>query len=129
MSAREHLNKIQFQHHQPTESSHQITAYNEHGESVGWLRWSGPEGGTFTKPHEITALGVSKEYQRQGIASEMYRQAKDISPIEHSSKRTWQGERFAKSTGDKVPRKADAKYLKPMAPPPVGYEDRIRRQI
>lgn len=122
MAAKDHLSDIQFRYQKLSNNANQVTAHNEHGQGVGWLRWMGPEGGTFSKPHEVVALAVSKEYQRRGIATEMFNQARQHGPVEHSSHRTWQGEKLAKAVGGKMPRKSDGRYMKPMAPPPVGWD-------
>lgn len=122
MAARDHLNDIQFKYHKLSNNANQITAKNEHGQGIGWLRWMGPEGGTFSKPHEIVALAVSKEYQHRGIATEMYNQAKQRGPVEHSSSRTYEGARWAATVGGKRPKLANGRFLRKMAPPPVGWD-------
>lgn len=61
---------------------------------------------------EISGVNVREDYQRRGIASEMYELAKiahqmfpNIHPHpKHSGDRTPQGDAWAHSTGDPVPR-------------------------
>ena len=120
MTATDHLSKVQFSHYEPSEGYHQVTA-TEGSNTVGWLRWHDPahENKQYG-PGEITALGVSAEYQHQGIATAMYHKADDIAgPVVSSPVRTKAGEGWGVKAGvPRVPLR-DKGYLADMAPPPV----------
>jgi 8-oxo-dGTP pyrophosphatase MutT (NUDIX family)/GNAT superfamily N-acetyltransferase len=88
-------------------SLHELRAYPE-GESKrysGSLRWSYKSG-------EIAGIDVDKDQQRQGLATELLGRARDIAATtrgviapKHSDQRTNEGEAWARSTGDRLPRR------------------------
>ena len=64
------------------------------------------------KTGEILNVTVDSDHQRQGIATQMYRHAHEISaneqgvvPPKHSDDRTDQGDSWAKSLGERVPKR------------------------
>ena len=68
--------------------------------SIGWHKDTG----------EITGVNVHSKYQRQGVASTMFHEAKNIAreqglvePV-HSNDRTEQGDAWAKAVGGHLPR-------------------------
>ncbi len=71
--------------HQPNPymtDQHLMTAHHG-GRQVGYLEWGGPEG---FPPNEVQDVSVDDGYRRRGIASEMLRRAREISPgLGHSS--------------------------------------------
>ena len=75
---------------------------SEQGDKLGHLEWSGTRG-------EILDVHVNKEVRRKGVATAMYKAAKEIalktdsSEPMHSSDRSDQGESWAKSTKEPLP--------------------------
>jgi len=75
-------------------------------ETVGTLSWD-PSG-------EIKNIQVKPENRRQGIATKMLRMAefetarRGTPPIQHSSRRTDDGDAWAKSVGGKLPPRTKA---------------------
>lgn len=90
------------------------------GERQHWYGSSGVDPGTrpaasLSWHHgtgEILGLYTEKEHQRQGIATAMYRQAQSVAGEtrgvtipRHSSQRTNSGEAWARSLGERLPRR------------------------
>ena len=98
---------------------HQITAVHG-GMEAGWLRWNDGSPSARHAQGEITALGVAKDYQRHAVATRMYREARQISPVVHSRARTRAGERWARSVGGPILPLREEGYLADIAPPPVS---------
>jgi GNAT superfamily N-acetyltransferase len=124
MAASDHLSGYQFRYHMPNNHEHEVTAHNEHGEGIGWLRWEDSQSTSmWMKPNEISALGVSNEYQRQGVATRMLQVARENGgDPAHSSRRTKAGDEWAKSVGGKRPPKKEGRFLNDMNGPPVGWD-------
>lgn len=64
------------------------------------------------KTGEIGNIGVSPHFQRRGLATSMYGRAKEIAadtrgvrPPRHSAQRTEAGEAWARSLGERLPRR------------------------
>jgi hypothetical protein len=83
---------------------HTVTAYDKDHNKIGYLEWH-------KKTGEILNVDVDKPFRRQGVATSLLRRAQDLSskynlqsPL-HSKDRSDQGDAWAKSTGDKVPRR------------------------
>jgi GNAT superfamily N-acetyltransferase len=94
---------FEYYHHQPSEKTHQVTAYNGN-ETVGYLRWAAQRM-TGTRPGEILALRVRPDVRRQGIATEMFGRSQQFEQAaKHSSSRSPEGSAFAKSTGTRMPK-------------------------
>lgn len=79
-----------------------IAEHPEHG-YVGHMLLLGLRGGSGRKIRDIS---VKPEFQRQGIATGMYRyaEAAGLKP-KHSDQRTDQGEAWARSLGVRLPRR------------------------
>lgn len=108
MSAREHLNNVQFEHEKgPLE--HSVYAFHPsfgNGEipigSMHWYHSPGSKFGHERKPGEISTVEVMPDYRRQGVASAMYEHAKgnySPVPLHTSTDMTPQGKKWAKSVG------------------------------
>lgn len=85
----------QFQYRPPEGrgSEHLVTAHKE-GERVGSLYFS-------PRSKEITGLVVRPEHRRQGLATGMLRHAQELGhDVQHSSKRTADGDAWAKTVAD-----------------------------
>lgn len=86
---------------------HFIEARTKEDRPAGFLDWYHTGG-------EIYDIGVSKEHQRKGLATAMYRHAqklsesnKDIPTPKHSETRTDEGEEWAKSLGEVLPKRKE----------------------
>lgn len=86
----------------------QAIVASEDDRYVGELCWYIPgiyDDDVAMQPYEITYVFVYSSHRRQGIATEMLRQARLIEPrIVHSPVRSWSGNEWAKSTGDPLPK-------------------------
>lgn len=72
---------------------------------VGSLSWSRRSG-------EIMSIGVESSYRRQGLATELLRRGRDfaqetrgVKAPKHSRERTNDGESWARSLGERLPRR------------------------
>jgi len=98
------LNRIQFRsHHGRIQTD--VTAHDPNLENS-----DNPIAGMTWAPHgPIQDIWVDKDYQRRGVATRMYSEAKTLAKNlripepEHSVHRTRSGDAWAKSTGDVVP--------------------------
>lgn len=92
----------------PPQPHHELWAYGEtpgwYG-SVGMMRWHHKTG-------EIGGIGVHEPFQRQGVATAMLGRAREIAadtrgvrPPRHSPDRTEAGEAWARSLGDRLPKR------------------------
>jgi 8-oxo-dGTP pyrophosphatase MutT (NUDIX family)/GNAT superfamily N-acetyltransferase len=95
-------------------SLHELTSYAEgatfpSGKRLdsGSIRWSHKSG-------EIAGVDVRDEYRRQGLGTELLNRARDIAANtrgvvapKHSVDRTDEGDAWARSTGDRLPRRKD----------------------
>jgi GNAT superfamily N-acetyltransferase len=73
--------------------------------SAGYMRWG-------SKTGEIRAIDVEPQYQRRGVATAMYKHAHELAATNrkirsprHSPDRTEAGEAWARSLGDRLPRR------------------------
>jgi len=95
---------------------HRLDAFHENtqdltqgrGGHAGFLLWHHKTG-------EIGSIETLPEHQRRGLATEMLDQARQISattrgvkPPKHSNQRTDAGEAWARSTGDRLPRRVQS---------------------
>lgn len=99
------LSPYQFYHHTTGEGkTHNIYAFNQHDEPVGYLSWAA-KGGSGIRRGEILAMRVRPDVRRQGIATGMHNLSQQFDvPAVHSSSRSPEGTAFAKSTGKSVPK-------------------------
>lgn len=93
---------IEYRHSPPTRypgeeddrggGFHQIQARHD-GRQVGYLQWYDPEEGPYGwKGAYVEKVEVATDYRRKGLASEMMRRAKEITPgIQHAEKLTGDG--------------------------------------
>jgi 8-oxo-dGTP pyrophosphatase MutT (NUDIX family)/GNAT superfamily N-acetyltransferase len=88
-------------------SLHELRAYPEDQPDYnsGSIRWSYKSG-------EIAGVDVQPQYRRQGLATELLDQARQVAATtrgvtapRHSEQRTNEGEAWARSTGDRLPRR------------------------
>jgi ribosomal protein S18 acetylase RimI-like enzyme len=87
-------------------SHHEVRAYGGGGATnVGMIMWHHKTG-------EIGNIATSPEVRRQGIATAVYRHAQGIAaetrgvrPPRHSSDRTGEGEAWARSLGERLPKR------------------------
>ncbi|AON96848.1 hypothetical protein BI081_gp097 [Mycobacterium phage Tonenili] len=78
----------------PKTKRHRLMAYDD-TLRVGWLDWT-PGG-------EVENIEIHPDYQRRGIASEMWRRAQDIDPyISHSRAQTSEGKAWAAAVGGRT---------------------------
>ncbi|MFD4474634.1 GNAT family N-acetyltransferase [Streptomyces sp. NPDC058471] len=95
-----------------------VVAETETGEHAGYLVWYPPD--HRLNPNEIRQVTVSPAFRRQGVATELFRQAQKVNPgIQHSRIRTAAGDLWAKSTGDEVP----VRYSYTNPPPPWRFDE------
>lgn len=104
------LNSNQFRmHYEPAkyDKEHRIRAYHPSTKKwVGSMVWASQ----YPDEGPLRNIDVDPEYQRQGVATSMWRFAQQLgqrssrvpSPI-HSTERTPEGDAWARSTGDFVP--------------------------
>jgi Acetyltransferase (GNAT) family len=117
MAALDNVNGVEFTHYD-TPGSHLIRA-TRNEQAVGHLYWNREEPGTGTNrgndehgPYavgEIETIHVNAKDQHKGIATHMYDHAKAIGaqwgePPHHSANRSKQGDAWARTTGDHVPK-------------------------
>lgn len=96
------INKIQFKYiFNPQHDEHEVTAFDNSGQ-MGRLLWDDGSG-------EISHLHVGEPHRRQGVATALWETAHEeaesrgITPPEHSSSRTEEGDSWARSVGGYVP--------------------------
>jgi GNAT superfamily N-acetyltransferase len=87
------------------DSNHRIDVFNDSG-AVGYIEWNENDG-------EIEHLFVGGPYRRKGVATRLWELATDwakgndaVEP-EHSSRRSREGDAWAKSIGGYIPRITD----------------------
>lgn len=69
------------------------------GRYIGSMTWH-------PTSHEVTAVHVDERFQRQGVASEMWRFGQELRPRpKHSPDRTNAGDAWARSVGGRLPRR------------------------
>lgn len=93
------------------DTNHAVRAYNDAGEVIGFIQWNSK--GT------IEAVYVKPEYRRQGVATQMFDHAKNITenkldtfstyekankPIKHSNKKTNEGKAWAAEVDKSAPK-------------------------
>jgi hypothetical protein len=94
------LSDLQFRHYDLPGNQHMIAVSNSNfsKRGVGGLTWSKDTG-------DVTGVSVDTPHQRRGIATHMWAMARDYDPPpRHSADRTDEGDAFARSTGDPLPR-------------------------
>jgi GNAT superfamily N-acetyltransferase len=98
MSAQGNLSPLQFSD-VPSERNEGDVHISDGQQVIGHLRWEHTIGPT------ITSVSVSPEYQRQGLATEMYHRASEAvgGPIGHGRQRTDAGDAWAQRVGGKLP--------------------------
>jgi hypothetical protein len=101
MTAQNNLNQQQFQFthisaNDVPEGDHMLLAHNGNPRDfAGVLTWDN---------NTVQNVGDHEDHQRKGLATEMWRQARQISPdIAHSNDRTQAGEAWSKSAGGPRP--------------------------
>lgn len=105
MAARDYLNNLQFKYSFTPPDEHEIMAFGDKGQ-VGRLLWADDDG-------EITHLHVGEPVRRHGVATDMWHAAhseaeeRGITPPEHSSRRTQDGDAWAQAVGGDVPELSD----------------------
>lgn len=94
--------------------AHLISAYHPEEGSVGSIEWNHKTG-------EISGVEVEEKHQRKGIATAMYRFGQDLSDKrktvtkpQHSKARTDEGNAWAHSLGEKIPRKFRTRKTRPL---------------
>lgn len=111
MSARDHLNALQFEHME-TPERHEVNAYHE-GLHVGTLIWnkqpSTTRNGTAGQPPGAIAMVITDpEHRRKGIGTAMLHEGRNYSPPpQHSQERTKAGDAWAASVSGAPPENAD----------------------
>jgi len=102
MSAQDNLSSEQFEDYKLSfnrgDESHLIEAYKGKYGPVAHLEWDAKTG-------ETKDINVTPEHQRKGLATAMWNMAQKsdkIKPV-HSSVRSVEGEKWAKSVGGKLP--------------------------
>lgn len=85
---------LTFEHRPPTRrypNDHQLRAHAPDGTEAGHITWFEDDG-------EIAGVETHPDYQRRGLATELHRRAREISPhLTHSDDRTDSGEQWVKS--------------------------------
>lgn len=85
---------LTFEHRPPTRrypDDHQLRAHAPDGTEAGHITWFEDDG-------EIAGVETHPDYQRRGLATELHRRAREISPhLMHSDDRTDSGEQWVKS--------------------------------
>lgn len=91
--------------HSEDETHNRLDFYNKSG-AVGFIEWSKDDG-------EVDKIHVGKPYRRKGIGTHIWETAVDwanendqIEP-QHSSRRSYEGEQFAKNIGGYLPKLKD----------------------
>lgn len=94
------LNEYQFEHYvDPDYKSQTLSAHHE-GYLGGYIEWE-PK-----YEHEIQMIKVYPGHTKQGLATELYRRAKEIDPkISHSPERSDAGEAWARTLGEDLPKR------------------------
>lgn len=88
---------------------HVVDAYNKKGEWMGNIMWNKRSG-------SIEDIRTREDMRRKGIATATYKAAqkiaaeKGIKSPKHSAKRTEEGEAWAKSTGEELPKRKKSGY-------------------
>lgn len=118
MSAQDNLSSLQFPHQEMPGGYHKISAVDGPDE-VGWLQYKNDQASEYSQPGEISALGVSQEYQHQGVATRMYQEAQKYGPVVHSQKRTSAGDSWAQKVGGPVQPLRPEGLMNPIDPPPI----------
>jgi Acetyltransferase (GNAT) domain len=83
------------------DGDHRIDVFNNSG-AVGYIEWDSSDG-------EVIKIFVGKPYRRQGVATHLWELATEWAennnelPPEHSSRRSKEGDEFAKSIGGYIP--------------------------
>lgn len=91
MSAQENLSRIQFRTSVQGDQA-EITAHAPEGDEVGHLNWHASG--------ELGSVFVNQDMRRQGIATEMWNRAKQVTPgLQHSRKQSPDGRAWAKAVG------------------------------
>lgn len=101
MAASEHLSGLQFRMHHHTiddgnpNGHHMIEASTGNNRTLGVLTWSNGK---------IDNVSVKPKWERQGMATQMYQKALEITPrLRHSANRTDAGEGWAQKVGGIIP--------------------------
>jgi GNAT superfamily N-acetyltransferase len=82
---------------------HNVDAIHINGWNIGYIEWSARTG-------EIETLFTSQDVRRRGLATKLWFEALRLADVTgitkpvHSSRRTPDGDAWAKSLGDKLPR-------------------------
>jgi ribosomal protein S18 acetylase RimI-like enzyme len=108
MSASDHLSERQFGEyklsHNLDDTGHHVITATHKGNEVGFLDWYHTGG-------KIYDIGVKDEHQRKGVATNMYNYAKELSSSDkniteprHSETRTDEGDQWARSLGERLPK-------------------------
>lgn len=101
MSARRHLSEYQFG--KPDLDTDTGAIYTHfRGREVGHIIWGREEG---PKQGMVSHIFVEKNHRRNGVATEMYRLAKQAdSTVKQSDVRTPMGDKWSRSIGDYLPK-------------------------
>jgi len=102
MAASDHLSPYQFEEIPGSMFSSVLAKHD--GKNIGNLMWRTSSYEIKSKPEDqgrVFDVSVDSDHQRKGVASEMWRKAKQIDPgIHHSSNQTSAGKAWAKKVGD-----------------------------
>ena len=106
VASKEHLNPRQFKYSYHEDiNEHEIMAHDNSGQ-LGRLLWNADDG-------EISHVYVGDKLRRRGIATDMWNEAhsealyRGIIDPEHSSRRSQEGDAWAKSIGGDIPELTD----------------------
>jgi ribosomal protein S18 acetylase RimI-like enzyme len=98
--------KFLYQQH---ENTHDINMLDNDGYSRGWMQWDDDTG-------ELQHIRVNESHRRRGLATNMWGRAQRLAdergitaPV-HSAERTKDGDAWAKSLGEKLPRRRAVHY-------------------
>jgi GNAT superfamily N-acetyltransferase len=96
---------LNYKHSETLYGDNRLDFFNKHG-VVGFIEWDTDDG-------EVSKIYVGEPYRRKGIATYIWEAATEWAeqnnqPVpEHSSRRSYEGEQFARSIGGYVPRLTD----------------------
>ena len=101
MTASDHLNGRQFRLEHSAiddgnpQGSHTLRASTGNGRLLGIMSW---------KNGMVGSVSVKENWQRQGMASQMWQRASEITPgLSHSGNRTDDGDAWARKVGGPLP--------------------------
>lgn len=95
MSAGESLSQMQFEHIE-RRGEHVIVAHHPEAPSGGWDNHAGHLS-WFADNGEVGGVEVHPDFQRRGLATEMWRQARELQPdLHHSEALTPDGQAWAR---------------------------------